>query len=45
MTEAKRIPVRGDWISALGQEGLFRVFPVHENPDTVDLSLVGGAPG
>ena len=42
MTEAKRIPVKGDRISALGQEGLFRVFRVHENPDTVDLKLVGG---
>jgi hypothetical protein len=42
MTEAKRIPIKGDRISALGQDGMFRVFLVHENPDTVDLKLVGG---
>ena len=42
MTEAKRIPVKGNRISALGQEGMFQVFRVHENPDTVDLKLVGG---
>lgn len=43
MTEAKRISVKGDRISALGQEGMFRVFRVHENPDTVDLKLMGGS--
>jgi hypothetical protein len=42
MTESKRIPVKGDRISAVGQEGMFRVFRVHENPDTVDLKLVDG---
>jgi hypothetical protein len=42
MTEAKRIPAKGDRISALGQEGMFQVFRVHENPETVDLKLVGG---
>jgi hypothetical protein len=42
MREVQRIPLEGDRISALGQEGMFRVFHVHENPNTVDLKLVGG---
>jgi len=43
VTEAKRIPVKGNRVSALGQESMFRVFRVHENPAMVDLKLVGGS--